>query len=143
MLRENMLSYHVVTGSDTVSQLSGQGKTTWKVFEKHSALLNDLGHGTLSESTILVWRSSSVEPSHQVLMKQTSTTSITVCFKREPRSKRSFLQGASVSNNTYTVYTTRTRCGICQMSHCPISSSQSGMDGMKRSPLVICIHSSV
>ena len=51
-LQENIISYHAVTGCDTVSQLSGQGKTTWKVFEKHSALLNDIRHGTLSESTL-------------------------------------------------------------------------------------------
>ena len=29
-----------------------------------------------------VWRSSSIESSHQVLMKQISTTSVTVCFKK-------------------------------------------------------------
>ena len=93
-----------------------------------------------------VWRSSSVESSHQVLMKQTSTTSVTVCFKREPRSKRSFLKLGRVSINTLTVHTTRPRCGIWQIimvSHCPISSRQSGMDGMKGPPLGICIHSSL
>ena len=48
------------------------------------------------------WRSSSVESSHQVLMKQTSTTSVTICFEREPRSKRRFLQLGKVSNSTLT-----------------------------------------
>ena len=52
-MQRNILGYHAVTGCDTVSQPSGHGKkTTWKVFQQHGALLDDLGRGTLSESTI-------------------------------------------------------------------------------------------
>ncbi|KAG0718708.1 hypothetical protein GWK47_051946 [Chionoecetes opilio] len=52
-MQRNILVYHTVTGCDTVSQPSGHGKkTTWKVFQQHGALLDDLGRGTLSESTI-------------------------------------------------------------------------------------------
>ncbi|KAG0692467.1 hypothetical protein GWK47_027885 [Chionoecetes opilio] len=52
-MQRNILVYHAVTGCDTISQPSGHGKkTTWKVFQQHGALLDDLGRGTLSESTI-------------------------------------------------------------------------------------------
>ncbi|KAG0699288.1 Transketolase-like protein 1 [Chionoecetes opilio] len=52
-MQRNILVYHAVTGCDTVSQPSGHGKkTTWKVFQQHGALFDDLGRGTLSESTI-------------------------------------------------------------------------------------------
>ncbi|KAG0730476.1 Transposon TX1 uncharacterized protein [Chionoecetes opilio] len=52
-MQRNILVYHAVTGCDTVSQPHGhEKKTTWKVFQQHGALLDDLGRGTLSESTI-------------------------------------------------------------------------------------------
>ena len=52
-MQRNILGCHAVTGCDTVSQPSGHGKkTTWKVFQQHGALLDDLGRGTLSESSI-------------------------------------------------------------------------------------------
>ena len=143
-LQENILSYHAVTGCDTVNQLSGQGENQHGRYSRsteHCSMTLDMAH--FQNPQYGVWRSSSVESSHQVLMKQTSTTSITVCFKREPRNKRSFLQLGRVSNNTLTVHTTTPRCGIWQMSHCPISSPQSGVDGMKSPPLGICIHSSL
>ena len=54
--RYSRTPYHTMRLQDVILSLSvnseDKGKTTWKVFEKHSALLNDLGHGTLSESTI-------------------------------------------------------------------------------------------
>ncbi|KAG0710562.1 hypothetical protein GWK47_022565 [Chionoecetes opilio] len=52
-MQRNIQVYHAITGCDTVSQPIGHGKkTTWKVFQQHGALLDDLGRGTLSESTI-------------------------------------------------------------------------------------------
>ena len=51
-LQSNIPAYHAITGCDTVSQLTGHGKkTTWKVFQKHAALLDNLGHEFLSEAT--------------------------------------------------------------------------------------------
>ena len=48
----NIPAYHAFTGCDTVSQLMGYGKmSTWKAFQKHAALLDNLGTETLSEAT--------------------------------------------------------------------------------------------
>ena len=41
---EALLSFHAITGCDSVSQLAAHGKTTtWKVFQTHNQLLTDLG----------------------------------------------------------------------------------------------------
>ena len=51
-LRMNILAYHALTECNTVSQVSGHGKTsTWKTFQKHTILLNKLGRGVLFEAT--------------------------------------------------------------------------------------------
>jgi 5'-3' exonuclease len=52
-LQRNIPAYHVLTGCDTVSQLSGHGKkSTGKIFHKHGALLTSLWHDALSEATM-------------------------------------------------------------------------------------------
>ena len=50
---KNLPAYHAVTGCDTVSQLCGLGKkSTWKVFLQHDDLLDDLGVGDLTDTTM-------------------------------------------------------------------------------------------
>jgi hypothetical protein len=52
-IRQNLPAYHALSGCDTVSQLSGQGKkSAWKTFQKHAPLLDDLGHGPMSAGTV-------------------------------------------------------------------------------------------
>ena len=47
---ETLLSFHAITGCDSVSQLAGHGKkTAWKVFQTHNQLLTDLGTGDITE----------------------------------------------------------------------------------------------
>ena len=45
-----MPSYHALTGCNTVSQVSGHGKT-WKTFKNHTILLNNFGRGVVYEAT--------------------------------------------------------------------------------------------
>ena len=53
IMRESLLGSHSITGFDTVSHFRGYGKKkSWKVFEKHSELLRNLGVGSLTEETI-------------------------------------------------------------------------------------------
>ena len=50
---ETMLSFHAITGCDSVSQLAGHGKkTARKVFQTHNQLLTDLGTGDITEGII-------------------------------------------------------------------------------------------
>ena len=43
-VRNNLLAYHALTGSDTTSQFSGHGKrSTWKTYIEYPKLLKDLG----------------------------------------------------------------------------------------------------
>ena len=134
-----MLLQDVILSVNSVDK----GKTTWKVFEKHSALLNDLGHGTLSESTIRsveeffcrIFSPSSNETNNNDIryrMFQKGTKE----HEKLPPTRKSLEQ---YINRAYY----QARCGIWQMSYCPISSRQSGVDGMKRPPLGICILSSL
>ena len=52
-MKKNLPGFHALTRCDTVSQPRGHGKrTSWKTFQEHGYLLQDLGHGTLSEATI-------------------------------------------------------------------------------------------
>ena len=53
IMRESFLGFHSITGCDTVSHFSGYDKKkSWKVFEKHSEFLRNLGVGSLTEETI-------------------------------------------------------------------------------------------
>ena len=50
----SILSFHAVTGCDTVSFFAGHGKkTSWKVFIKYHELLRDLGNAELKEATMM------------------------------------------------------------------------------------------
>ena len=43
-VRNNLLAYHALTGSDSTSQLSGHGKrSTWKTYIDYPELLKELG----------------------------------------------------------------------------------------------------
>ena len=63
MLRENLkqtvpgvetiLSFHAITGCDTVSYFAGHSKkTSWKTFTEHQRLLRNLENGDLDDSTV-------------------------------------------------------------------------------------------
>ena len=50
---ESILSFHAVTGCDTVSYFAGHSKkTSWKTFTEHWVLLRNLGNGDLDSSTV-------------------------------------------------------------------------------------------
>ena len=52
-IRKNLPAYHTLTGCDTVSQFCGLGKkTTWKQYKVHACLLDSLGIGTLTNTTV-------------------------------------------------------------------------------------------
>ena len=52
-VRRNLPAYHALTGCDTVSQFCGLGKkSSWKTFKEHTCLLDMLGIGDLSNTTI-------------------------------------------------------------------------------------------
>lgn len=43
-VKDNLLSFHALTGCDTTSSFSGHGKKScWKIFEKHPQLVNGIG----------------------------------------------------------------------------------------------------
>jgi hypothetical protein len=49
---QNLIGFHAITGSDSTSFLSGQGKVSgWKVFQQHHQLLANLGKGQLTDDT--------------------------------------------------------------------------------------------
>ena len=53
IMPESLVGFHSITGCDTISHFRGYGeKKSWKVFEKHSELLKNLGVGSLTEETI-------------------------------------------------------------------------------------------
>ncbi|KAG0713082.1 hypothetical protein GWK47_016995 [Chionoecetes opilio] len=62
-----------------------------------------------------MWKSSSAAFTHQLRTKLTSTMCDTACFKRAPKTKKSFRQVENVLNNTSNAHTTRLRCGSRQM----------------------------
>ena len=50
---ETILSFHAITGCDTVSYFAGHSKkTSWKTFTEHHMLLRNLGNGDLDDSTV-------------------------------------------------------------------------------------------
>ena len=50
---ENILSFHAITGYDTVSYFADHSKkTSWKTFTEHHMLLRNLGNGDLDDSTV-------------------------------------------------------------------------------------------
>ena len=50
---ETILSFHAITGCDTVSYFAGHSKkTAWKTFTEHHMLLRNLGHGDLDDFTM-------------------------------------------------------------------------------------------
>ena len=52
-MRESILGFHSITGSDMVSHFRGYGKKKlWKVIEKHLELLKNLAVRNLTEATI-------------------------------------------------------------------------------------------
>jgi len=49
---ETILSFHAITGCDTVSYFAGhRKKTSWKTFKEHHMLLRNLGNLDLDDST--------------------------------------------------------------------------------------------
>src|SRR6478609_2380673 len=52
-LSTTLLPFHALTGCDTTSYFANHTKrSTWKVFEEHHKLLNNLGIGELTDDTI-------------------------------------------------------------------------------------------
>lgn len=50
---ETILSFHAITGCDTVSYFAGHSKkTSWKTFTQHHMLLRNLGNGDLDDTTV-------------------------------------------------------------------------------------------
>ena len=50
---ETILSFHAITGCDTVSFFAGHSKkTSWKTFTEHYMLIRNLGNGDLDDSTV-------------------------------------------------------------------------------------------
>ena len=50
---ETILSFHAITGCDTVSYFAGHSKkTSWKTFTEHQRLLRNLENGDLHDSTV-------------------------------------------------------------------------------------------
>ena len=52
-VEDTMLSFHAITGCDTVSYFDGHSnKTSWKKFTEHHMLLRNLGNGDLDDLTL-------------------------------------------------------------------------------------------
>ena len=51
-IRDNLCSFHAITGCDSTSQFSGKGKrSAWKVYAKHPELFSGMGTKKLSDKT--------------------------------------------------------------------------------------------
>ena len=49
-IKENLCSFHAITGCDSTSQFSGAGKgNTWKVYTKHPDMLSGMGTKKLND----------------------------------------------------------------------------------------------
>ena len=113
-LQENILSYHAVTECDTVSQLSGQGEKQHGRYSRstvHCSMTLDMAH--FQNPQYRVWTSSSVEYYRQVLMKQTSTTSVTVCFNQGNQGAREASSNSEESRTTQNFNRAHYQAKVC------------------------------
>jgi hypothetical protein len=52
IIRQNIITFHGMTGCDTTSSFSGIGKkTAWKTYQKYPELLNDVGSSIINNKT--------------------------------------------------------------------------------------------
>ena len=138
-LRRNIPACCVLTGCDTVSQLSGHGKTsTWKIFHKHGALLASLGHDALFEATM----EQVEEFICRIYLPNINDKSMNEVryklFQKDAKHRESNLQNRVRSPITSNAPTIEIRFGIWQTTLRLIFPHQSTVGGTGSLPLPVC-----